>query len=162
MALFSGTHYQNFDSKGRVSVPASFRNALRESSSIAAAAPGPISIPLVLRPSNQARCIDGWTENRFSDLQAELDKLDPLSVEREALATVVFGDAHVMETDKEGRIIIDADLLSFAGIARGGQIAFLGLGTQFQIWDPDAVAEWKAAAQAINNERVASHRRAAQ
>jgi MraZ protein len=161
MALFSGTHLQNFDAKGRVSVPAPFRAALRESSSIATAH-GPISIPLVLRPSDQSKCIEGWTEHRFNDLQAELEKLDPLSVEREALATVLFGDAHVMETDKEGRIIIDANLLTNAGISRDGQIAFLGLGTQFQIWNPGAMAEWKAAALAINNNRVSRRQQAAQ
>ena len=52
MALFNGTYVQNFDAKGRVSVPASFRVALRAGAvNIAASGDGQISIPLVLRPS---------------------------------------------------------------------------------------------------------------
>jgi DNA-binding transcriptional regulator/RsmH inhibitor MraZ len=53
-------------------------------------------------------------------------------------------------------------LLKSVGISRTGQIAFLGLGTQFQIWDPEAMAEWKAAALAINNSRVARQQREVQ
>ena len=54
MPLFNGTYVQNFDAKGRVSIPASFRAALRAGAvSVSTADDGPISIPLVLRPSDR-------------------------------------------------------------------------------------------------------------
>jgi len=107
MPLFNGTYVQNFDTKGRVSIPASFRAALRAGAvSIATNDDGPTSIPLVLRPSDKVRCIEALTEQRHQALAAELEKLDPLSEEYDALATVLFADAYPIETDKEGRIII--------------------------------------------------------
>ncbi len=151
MALFSGTHLQSFDAKGRVSVPAPFRAALREDSDVAGSPTGPISIPLVLRPSEKGNYIEAWTQNQFNALRAELDKFDRLSEEREAMATVLFGDADMMETDKEGRIIIDAELLNYAGISRKGDVTFIGLGELFQIWAPDAIAARKAEARALFN-----------
>ena len=163
MAHFSGTHVQNFDLKGRVSVPASFRAALRENSATvrerAALSEGAagvfLAIPLVLRPSEKARCLEGWTEDRFNTLSAQLDSLDPLSAEHDAMATVIYGDAYTLETDKEGRIVIPDALLRGAGISRAGSVAFLGLGTRFQLWEPSLVPGQKAAALAAYHARVA-------
>ena len=139
MALFNGTYVQNFDAKGRVSIPAGFRVALRAGAVNIPAGEGPISIPLVLRPSEKSRCIEALTEKRHQALVAELEKLDPLSEEYDALATVLFADAYPIETDKEGRIIIHDALLSAAGISRSGSVAFVGLGTRFQLWSPEEV-----------------------
>jgi MraZ protein len=162
MALFNGTYMQNFDAKGRVSVPASFRVALRAGAvNIPASAEGPISIPLVLRPSEKVACIEALTEVKHQDLVAELEKLDPLSDEYDALATVLFADAWPIETDKEGRIIIHDTLLNHAGLSRSGSVAFVGMGTRFQLWHPDNVSGHKAAAQATWRSRSASPREAA-
>ena len=156
MAHFSGTYVQNFDQKGRVSVPAPFRVALRAGCErLSTASDGPVAIPLVLRPSEKAACIEGWTESGFNGLLAELEKLDQLSAEYDALATVLYGDAYPMETDKEGRIIVPDALLAGAGISRGENVAFLGLGSRFQLWEPEAVAAQKAAALAVNAARLA-------
>lgn len=162
MALFNGTYVQNFDAKGRVSVPAAFRIPLRAGAvSIAGNSEGPASVPLVLRPSDKAQCIEGLTEQRHQALVDELEKLDPLSEEYDALATVLFADAWPIETDKEGRIIIHDTLLSHAGISRSGSVAFVGMGTRFQLWHPDNVSAQKAAAQATNRARVTRLREAA-
>jgi MraZ protein len=162
MALFNGTYVQNFDAKGRVSIPASFRAALRAGAvNIAASGDGPVSIPLVLRPSEKARCVEALTEVKHQALTAELEKLEPLSAEYDALAMVLFADAWPIETDKEGRIIIHDSLLNHAGISRTGSVAFIGMGTRFQLWNPDAVSDHKAAAQATNRERMARQKEAA-
>lgn len=159
MALFNGTYVQNFDAKGRISVPAPFRVALRAGAvSIPVDSEGPVSIPLVLRPSDKSQCIDAMTETRHQALVAELEKLDPLSEEYDALATVLFADAWPLETDKEGRIIIPDNLLSHAGVTRTGNIAFVGMGTRFQLWHPDNVHGHKEAAREANRARMARQR----
>jgi MraZ protein len=143
VALFNGTYVQNFDAKGRVSVPASFRVALRAGIvSLAAIDEGPVSIPLVLRPSDKAACIEAQTEQKHAALVAELEKLDPL------------GDAWPVETDREGRVIIPDALLSHAGISRSGAVAFVGMGTRFQLWQPENVAAHKAAQHSANRARA--------
>jgi len=158
MPLFNGTYVQNFDAKGRVSIPASFRAALRDGTvNPIPQTEGPISIPMVLRPSEKATCIEALTEQRHQALVAELEKLDPLSEEYDALATVLFADAYPIETDKEGRVILPDALLASAGLSRGGSVAFVGLGTRFQLWHPDNVPARKAEAQATYRARM-SHR----
>lgn len=150
MALFNGTHVQNFDAKGRVSVPASFRAVLRAGmANQDALSDGPVSLPMVLRPSDKFQCIEALTEIRHLALEAELEKLDPLSLQYDALATVLFADAWPVETDKEGRVIVPDSLLAFAGIARAGAVAFVGIGPRFQIWHPGQVPNRKAEARAI-------------
>jgi MraZ protein len=161
MALFNGTYVQNFDAKGRVSIPASFRAVLRAGTvSITASSDGPVSIPLVLRPSDKVRCIEALTEVRHQALEAELEKLDPLSEEYDALATVLFADAWPIETDREGRVIVPDPLLTHAGISRTGSVAFVGMGTRFQIWHPDNVHGHKTMAQTTNRERMARQKEA--
>jgi MraZ protein len=162
MALFNGTYVQNFDAKGRVSIPASFRVALRAGAvNIPAAGEGPISLPLVLRPSDKTNCVEALTEVRHQALAAELEKLDPLGDAYDALATVLFADAYPIETDKEGRIIIHDALLNHAGITRSGSVAFVGLGSRFQLWHPDNVPGRKAEALATNRDRMARQREVA-
>lgn len=162
MAHFSGTYVQNFDSKGRVSVPAPYRAALRESSATvrerATAGEGAAGVPLILRPSEKVRCVEGWTEDRFNALSTQLDRIDPLSAEYDAMATVIYGDAYTLETDKEGRIVIPDALLRSAGISRADSVAFLGLGTRFQLWEPSLVPGQKAAALAAYHARVAKQK----
>jgi MraZ protein len=162
MALFNGTYVQNFDAKGRVSIPASFRAALRDGAiEPIPRTEGQISIPLVLRPSEKSGCIEALTEVNHQSRVAELEKLDPLSEEYDALATVLFADAWPLETDREGRVIVPDTLLAHAGIVRKGGVAFLGMGTRFQLWHPDRVPGRKAEAQATYRERMARQREVA-
>jgi MraZ protein len=114
----------------------------------------------VLRPSDKAQCVEALTEVKHQALAAELEKLDPLSDAYDALATVLFADAYPIETDKEGRIIVHDALLGHAGISRNGSVAFVGMGTRFQLWHPDNVPGRKAEAQAANRERMTRQREA--
>ena len=74
MSQFLGTHTNRLDAKGRVSIPAPFRAALR---------PAAEGAPLVLRPSHKHPCVEGWPAAAFQALAAPLDELD------------MFGEAHL-------------------------------------------------------------------
>jgi MraZ protein len=160
--LFNGTFVQSFDAKGRVSVPARFRDALRAgSANPVAPAEGNATTSLVLRPSDKLQCIEVWTEANHHALIAELEKLDPLSDEYEAMAIVLFSRAYPMETDKEGRVIIPDMLLGDAGIDRADKVAFLGMGTRFELWHPSRVDERVTSAIVANKARRIKEREAA-
>ena len=136
--LFNGTFVQNFDAKGRVSVPARFRDTLRSGGARpSGASDDPAS--LILRPSDKLPCIEVWTEARHARLIEELEKLDSLSEEYEAMAISLFATASPMDTDREGRVIIPDLLLTHAGIDRRDRVTFLGMGTRFELWRPDMV-----------------------
>lgn len=135
MDQFIGSHHNKIDAKGRVSVPATFRSVLKKFSKAGEEAS---VTPLVLRPSHQYPCIEGWTENAFEALGGPLEDYEQYSEEHEDLSIALFGDASVMETDKEGRIIIPSDMLTHAGITDA--IVFIGARKNFQIWEPAAGA----------------------
>ncbi len=135
MDHFIGSHHNKLDAKGRVSVPAPFRSILKKFSS--AGEESPVA-PLILRPSHQYPCIEGWTEHGFADLSAPLDTFDQYSPEHEDLSIGFFGDACPMETDKEGRIVLPADMVAYAGLT--DNVVFIGAQKTFQIWEPAAGA----------------------
>jgi MraZ protein len=151
MAQFLGTHQSKLDSKGRVSVPAPFRAALR---SLREHDNGDLEVSLVLRPSHQYACIEAWPVNAFHALTTELEQFNEISEEHEDLATTLFANAYPVESDKEGRVVLSDDLLKHAGIT--GPIAFMGIGSRFQIWEPGAAAaRQEQARQRVRDQQAA-------
>jgi MraZ protein len=142
MTQFLGTHHNRLDAKGRVSVPAPFRAALRAHAERAvdeAERHAPTAAPtLVLRPSHTHACIEGWPAAVLYALATPLDRLDLFGEAHDILATTLFGEAHPIEPDKEGRIVLPEPLITHAGLAEG--VTFMGLGRIFQIWEPAAAA----------------------
>ncbi len=123
-ALFLSTYINKIDSKGRVSVPASFRTAL-----IGQAAGG-----IVAYRSHKYPALEAAGAERFEELAARLDSLPEFSDERDALASIL-PDSQELALDSEGRIMLPRKLVDHAGL--GSNAAFVGLGRTFQIWDPE-------------------------
>jgi MraZ protein len=144
MSQFLGTHTNKLDAKGRVSIPAPFRAALRPTEGNGA--------PLVLRPSHKSPCIEGWPAAAFHALATPLDGLDMFGEAHDDLAAALYADAHPSEPDKEGRIVLPADLIGHANLA--DSVVFLGLGRTFQIWEPAAGEKFRIEAR----ERARAHR----
>ncbi len=133
MSQFLGTHQNRLDTKGRVSVPASFRR-IGEAASV-----------LVLRPSHTHPCIEAWPAPVFDQLAAPLDRLDMFSEDQDDLTTALYAEAHRVEPDKEGRISLPDSLVQHAGLTDA--VSFMGLGRTFQIWEPAAASARLAAAR---------------
>ncbi len=139
MNQFLGTHQNRLDAKGRVSIPASFRTALR------AGAEPDAATSLILRTSHKHPCIEGWPLSTFQEMSRGINKLRQFSDEHEDLSTSVYANAYETETDKEGRILLSADLVEHAGLS--SLASFMGMGEIFQIWEPAACARRKAEAR---------------
>jgi len=142
MTQFLGTYLNKLDSKGRVSVPAQFRTALRTASSGAEALVG---VPIILRQSHQYPCIEGWSQKGFESLAAPLYDYEQFSQEHDDFAMAIYSDAFQMETDKEGRIVLPAELAAHADLTES--VCFIGLGRNFQIWEPVAANRRRAEAR---------------
>jgi MraZ protein len=145
MSHFLGTHQNKRDVKGRVSVPAPFRAALRELAREGEA-------PLVLRRSHKQPCIEGWPGRTFGELAARLDRLDLFGEDHDDLAQALYADAFPVESDKEGRIVLPEELVVHAGL--GESVVFMGLGRTFQIWEPAAARRRREEARARARERA--------
>jgi MraZ protein len=140
MTHFLGTHQNRLDAKGRVSVPAPFRSALRQ-----AGETNGCGAQLVLRPSHKHPCVEAWPAAEFQALAAPLDRLDLFSEEHDDLANTLYADAYPVETDKEGRIVLPDALIAHAGLTEA--VVFMGLGRIFQVWEPQAAERRRAEAR---------------
>ena len=87
-------------------------------------------------PSPTVAAIEACDEQFMDRLAASLDDLPLFSEEQNDLAAVILGSAHALPFDPEGRIVLPAALLEHAGL--DGEATFVGRGTTFQIWQPEA------------------------
>ncbi len=121
-SVFLSSHESSVDAKKRVSVPASFRKALSGEDSI------------FVWPSLDKNCLEGGGDRLVARFQNAIMRLKPMDQRREALSYAIFGRGRSYRFDDGGRIVMDADLLEFAGIT--DRALFIGLGDRFQIWSP--------------------------
>jgi MraZ protein len=123
--VFVGTHINKVDRKGRVSVPAPFRNGLAGQSTQGV---------YVMRSIRGVQALDGFAPDSFADLANSIS--NPFASEHEDVTSAIFGAAMLLPFDGEGRMVIPDHLRDFAGL--GEQACFIGRGPFFQIWEPEA------------------------
>jgi MraZ protein len=112
------------DSKGRVSIPASFRSVLSRDGF-----DGLYCYPALDRPA-----IDAGGNALMSEIEALIGRYTPFSEEREQFAMALYGTSETLKIDGEGRVMLSDNLKRHAGIT--DQAAFVGFGHKFQIWEP--------------------------
>jgi transcriptional regulator MraZ len=112
------------DSKGRVSIPASFRSVLASDGF-----DGLYCYPALDRPA-----IDAGGNALMAEIEAVIARYAPFSEEREQFALALYGTSETLKIDGEGRVSLSEALKRHAGITEA--VAFVGLGHKFQIWEP--------------------------
>jgi len=123
-----GKHPKKIDSKGRVSMPKLFRDALLTGVEAA----GQIyAISHFKYPS-----IWVFGDDVMQQIAEGLGELDFFSDERNDMASVLLASAHVLTFDTEGRTVISSELLEEARIS--GEVLFVGQGDHVEIWEPTA------------------------
>jgi len=125
MALFLSTTINKIDKKGRVSVPAPFRSTLQAQE---------FSGVVLFRSLNHS-ILEGCSYDRMLQLSQHYDSLSFERGEQNDYQSLIFAEAQLLSFDAEGRISIPQNLLDHAGIV--DQIAFVGRGTTFELWNPD-------------------------
>ena len=131
MALlaFSGSFDHSLDGKGRVIIPASFREALGE------------DFTLTINPNKTAVAIYPkavWDQQleRLSHINP-MDKVG-LQYERYVMSVSFSGNS----MDAQGRVLIPTKLRSKIGLTR--DIVFVGLNHYIEIWDAEVYAKMEA------------------
>jgi MraZ protein len=141
MTQFYDTYTNRLDKKGRVSVPAPFRATLERLN----------ATDLILSPSHRNACIDARPDTLFRQIASALDTLDVFSDDHDDLAATLFSRSCSAMPDAEGRIMLPERLIAHAGLT--DHVAFLGMGSYFQLWRPDAAEEFVASASTRSLER---------
>ena len=130
---FSGSFDHSLDGKGRVIIPASFREALGE------------DFTITINPSKTAVAIypkEVW------DVQLErlsrINPMDRVGVQYERYLMSVSFSGNSM--DAQGRVLIPAKLRAKIGLTR--DIVFVGLNQTIEIWDAAVYAKMEAETEA--------------
>ena len=151
MDRFVSNITSRLDSKGRVSIPASFRAVLARDGF-----DGLYCYPTLDRPA-----IDAGGNALMAEIEALIARFAPYSEEREQFLAALYGTSETLKIDGEGRVILSEPLRSHAGITDA--VAFVGLGHKFQIWEPGrfsaqlakATAKVRALRKRLGSERAA-------
>ena len=140
---FMSTVVGSLDSKGRVCIPATFRQVLA-----AQATAG-----VYVYPSFFENTLEGFGQVAVDGLNARLAALDPfLSPAHDDTARAIIARTQLLPTDEGGRVRLPDAMIAHAGLK--DRVAFVGLSQKFQIWDADAFA----AAEALSIARLKAQR----
>ena len=139
--MFLGTHTPRLDEKGRLILPAKFREELSDG--------------LVLT-RGQERCIYVFSQREFERVHEEMRKAPISSRQARDYIRVFLSGASDEVPDKQGRVTIPAALRAYAGLDR--ELAVIGAGTRAEIWDAQAWNEYLTEKEAAllhgNDERL--------
>ncbi|MGE0749528.1 MAG: division/cell wall cluster transcriptional repressor MraZ [Variibacter sp.] len=125
MDRFVSNFTLRLDSKGRVSIPASFRAVLARDGFEG----------LYCYPALDSPALDSGGHALLRDIEHLITQFPPYSDERDQFSAALYGTSETLKLDAEGRVILTEALKAHAHI--GDAVAFAGLGHKFQIWEPE-------------------------
>ncbi len=129
--MFLGTYTPKLDEKGRLILPAKFRDAFAEGL-------------VVTRTQDRALAI--YTQQAFEALMGPV-ALAPTTVKQvRDYQRMLAAGASFEVPDKQGRITIPPILRKYAGLDR--DVVVIGAGTRAEIWDAKAWADYSEASEA--------------
>lgn len=128
MDRFLSRFVHRFDAKGRVSIPAQYRQVLAKEGFEGVYA----------FPSLDAPALDCGGHRLLAEIDALLATVPSFSPARDALATALLGASEILRMDSEGRVSLDERLKASLGLRE--QAVFVGQGLKFQIWEPSRFA----------------------
>jgi MraZ protein len=116
--LFFGQFSHNIDSKGRLTVPVRFRDALQEGAYVM---------------QGFERNLVVYTTDDFKKLAQRASMLTTTDADARAVKRMIFGGATEVGLDSTGRILIPAFLREYARLQE--EVAIVGAGEYFEVWD---------------------------
>lgn len=128
--MFMGEYQHHLDDKGRLIMPAKFRQEIGQTFVLTKGFDG---------------CLFGFALHEWQTLERKLQSLPMTNKDARAISRFFFGSATQIELDKQGRMQLAPALLTYANLER--ECVIVGVGTRIEIWN---TAMWHAynAAQA--------------
>jgi len=126
--MFLGTHAPRLDEKGRLFLPAKYRDELSGG---------------VVITKGQERCLYVFPRDEFARITESLRAAPVTAKAVRDYSRVFFASASDELPDKQGRITVPAALRSYAGLDR--DCVVIGANTRLEIWDAQAWETYLAA-----------------
>lgn len=122
--MFLGTHTPRLDDKGRLFLPAKFREEMSEG---------------LVVTRGQERCLYVWPSAEFRTFTEQLRTAPVTNKRARDFMRMLFAGASAEVADKQGRINLPPVLRQYAGLQR--ECVVIGAFNRVEIWDADS---WSA------------------
>ena len=119
--MFLGTYEPKLDDKGRVILPARFREDMEGG---------------IVLTRGQEHCIYAFPAHEFEQMTVELRRAPLSSKQARDYIRVLLSGAYKEVPDKQGRITLPPDLRKYAGLDR--ELTVIGAGSRAEIWNSQA------------------------
>ena len=137
--MFLGEHQHSVDAKGRVILPARFRDQLEGGAVMARALDG---------------CLAVYPVDEFDRLATRIREVRERGGEQRQTARTFFAGAIEIAPDKQGRVAVPPSLREYAGLTKEAMVT--GVLTRIEIWDAVRWREHKAAGRSSLHEAGSS------
>lgn len=119
-----GEYSHSIDDKGRIILPAKFREELGDS---------------FIATKGLEKCIFVYPKAEWSTIETKLKELPLAKAEARAFVRFFFAGAAEIECDKQGRMLLPGTLREYAALSR--DVVVIGVLNRIELWDKDA---WEA------------------
>jgi len=133
--MFIGEYTHNLDSKGRVAIPAKFRQKLTGGA-------------IITRGLDH--CLFVFTNKDWEILAQKLIALPLAQANSRAFVRLMLAGAVDVELDKQGRILIPDYLREYAGLKK--QVVVAGLYNRIEVWDSESWKQYKTKTESASDE----------
>lgn len=134
--MFMGEHNHTIDAKGRIIVPAKFREALGEEFVVTLGLDG---------------CLFVYPNDEWQSFISQLKTL-PGSKDARQMQRYFLAGATTCEVDKQGRILIPSKLREQAGLNK--DVVFVGVLSKIELWSKE---RWESNNNYDNMDEIAEH-----
>ena len=140
--MFLGQFQHNLDDKGRLMIPARFRELLEGGAFIT---------------QGFDKCLMVMTEAYFKQVYERIEAMNLADPTARMLRRLILSNAYPVEVDKVGRILVPQNLRAFLGVP-SGELIVAGQGEYFEVWTPATWGEQMAQLQdaEANNARFST------
>ena len=118
--MFMGQYNHTIDTKGRVIIPAKFREKLGESFVVTKGLDG---------------CLYGYADEEWKKFEEKLSALPITNKDARQFTRFFLAGAAECELDKQGRILIPSVLREFAGLDK--DVVLVGSASKIEIWSKE-------------------------
>lgn len=118
--MFMGEYSHSVDVKGRLIVPAKFREQLGEQFVVTKGVDG---------------CLYGYSDEEWKRIEEKFRQVNLTTKDARKFMRFFFAGAASCEVDKQGRILIPSVLREFAGLEK--DVVLVGVLSKIEIWDKE-------------------------
>jgi len=128
--MFMGEYLHTIDAKGRLAVPAKFRAALDER---------------FIATKGLDHCLFVYPTAEWNELEQKLRNLPFTQPDVRAFVRFFFSGATECEVDKQGRILLPANLREYAKLEK--DVILVGVSSRVEIWSQELWADYSRQAE---------------